>query len=94
MNEAHPVNCAALTGSIQPSGSEEGRAQWPIARWAATSQRLALQVVTLPFDSARSLYSLAARSGLIERSMLANRDFERALTSMEQLTLGPWARRV
>lgn len=48
----------------------------------------------LPFDAARAQYAKGVQVGLIERSMLASRDFERALGALEQLSLGPLARRV
>lgn len=53
---------------------------------------LAMNVLGLPFDIAREQYARAVQAGLIERSMLASRDFSRALSSLEKLTLGPWAR--
>lgn len=52
-----------------------------------------LRGLALPFDVARSLYAKAVQVGLIERSMLANRDFELALGALEGLALGPFARR-
>lgn len=54
---------------------------------------LAMRALALPFDVARAQYAQAVQLGFIERSMLASRDFARALSSLEQLTLGPWARR-
>ena len=59
----------------------------------ATTQ-LAMNTLGLPFDMARAQYARAVQAGLIERSMLASRDFARALGALEQFTLGPWARRV
>lgn len=50
--------------------------------------------LSLPFDLARQQYASAVRAGLIEASMLAGAQFERALGSMEKAALGPWARRV
>jgi hypothetical protein len=47
----------------------------------------------IPFDTLRAQYAGAVKAGLVERSMLAARDFERAVSAMEQLTLGPLARR-
>jgi hypothetical protein len=53
----------------------------------------ALAAVLIPhFDAARHQYAAAVRAGLIESSMLGNRKFERALTSLEKLALGPFAR--
>jgi hypothetical protein len=61
----------------------------------ATSEvgRVVVNAFALPFDAVRAQYARAARAGLIERSMLAQRDFELALGSLERLLLGPWARR-
>lgn len=53
-----------------------------------------LGVLRLPFDAARAQYQQAVHAGLIERSILASRDFERALGAIEQLSLGPLARSV
>ncbi|MBK7657358.1 MAG: hypothetical protein KA207_17375 [Burkholderiaceae bacterium] len=53
----------------------------------------ASDVLGMPFDMARAQYANAAKLGLIERSMLASANFGRLLTALEQLTLGPWARR-
>lgn len=49
-------------------------------------------MLCLPFDVARHQYAMAQRLGLIERSLLAWAQFERALVAMECWTLGPWAR--
>ena len=58
----------------------------------------ALQVgvgaLRLPFDAARAQYAKGVQVGLIERSMLASRDFECALGTLEKLSLGLLARRV
>jgi hypothetical protein len=53
-----------------------------------------LRAARFPFDAARSNYTTAVQAGLIERSMLASRDFERTLSWLETVTLGPWARQV
>lgn len=55
---------------------------------------VAMDVMGLPFDIARAQYARAVQLGLIERSMLASRDFSRVLGSLERMTLGPWARHV
>jgi hypothetical protein len=60
--------------------------------WVATG--IAMDVLGLPFDIARAQYARAVQLGLVERSMLASRDFARTLSAMEQLLLGPWARHV
>ena len=46
-----------------------------------------------PFDAMRAQYVAAVRAGLRERSMLQGRDVERVVSSMEALTLGPFAKR-
>ncbi|MFZ4480061.1 MAG: hypothetical protein ACOYNZ_09255 [Rhodoferax sp.] len=51
-------------------------------------------VLGLPFDLAREQYAEAVRIGFIEQSMLGNARFERTLSTLEKLTLGPWARQV
>ncbi len=56
--------------------------------------RQGLGALALPFDAARDQYACSVQAGLLPRSMLASRDFERALATMEQLTLGPLARHV
>ena len=53
---------------------------------------IAMDVMGLPFDIARAQYARAVQLGLVERSMLASRDFARTLGAFEQLALGPWAR--
>ncbi|MEY4752364.1 MAG: hypothetical protein RJA44_39 [Pseudomonadota bacterium] len=64
------------------------------AESAAQQQRQFSQALAWPFDTARAQYAQAVRAGLIERSMLAQRDFEQTLGLFERLTLGPWARSV
>lgn len=60
----------------------------------ADTAGIAMDLLGLPFDVARAQYARAVQVGLIERSMLASRDFSRVLGALEQLALGPWARRV
>lgn len=55
---------------------------------------LAIDVLRLPFDVARAQYARAVQLGLVQRSMLASRDFARTLGALEKLALGPWARHV
>ncbi len=50
--------------------------------------------LTWPFDSARVMYASGVRAGLIRRSMVAGGAFERAVDTLERMTLGPWARSV
>jgi hypothetical protein len=51
-------------------------------------------VLAQPFDLARSLYAVAVRFGLIENSLLSSAKFGRDISSLEKMTLGPWARQV
>lgn len=46
-----------------------------------------------PLDLVRIQHAGAARAGLMPRSLLESRRFERQLGRVEQLTLGPLARR-
>lgn len=54
----------------------------------------ATEMLTWPFDAMRAQYANAVRAGLIERSILASRDFEVAVAQLERWSLGPLARRV
>jgi hypothetical protein len=65
-----------------------------MTRQVSDATGLAMDVLGLPFDIARAQYARAVQAGLIERSMLASRDFSRTMGALEQLTLGPWARHV
>jgi hypothetical protein len=61
---------------------------------AMAGWQMGLRLLRLPFDSAREQYALGVQAGLIERSMLASRNFEHGLGVAEQAALGPLARRV
>lgn len=60
----------------------------------ADTTKITMNLLGLPFDIVRAQYARAVQLGLIERSMLASRDFSRTVGALEQLTLGPWARHV
>ncbi|MBU6257499.1 MAG: hypothetical protein KGL18_06405 [Burkholderiales bacterium] len=47
----------------------------------------------LPFDVARDQRAAAVQAGLLQPSMLADREFARALDALEHWLLGPLARR-
>lgn len=64
------------------------------ARAAQAAGRSFNDALGLPFDVAREEYSKAVRAGLAPRSMLASRDFSRAIDALERMSLGPFARRV
>ena len=53
-----------------------------------------VSLLGLPFDTLRALHATGVQAGLIRRSMLESRDFERALGTAERFMLGPWARSV
>ena len=65
-----------------------------VAASASAAVQAGVGALRLPFDAARAQYATGVQVGLIERSMLASRDFECALGALEQLSLGPLARRV
>jgi hypothetical protein len=65
-----------------------------VARQVSVVAGLTMDILGLPFDMARAQYARAVQVGLVERSMLASRDFSRTVGALEQLTLGPWARHV
>jgi len=56
----------------------------------ATSARF----LALPFDTMRSQYAAAVKAGIVKRSLIASGRVERTLGLLEQLGLGPFARRV
>ena len=47
----------------------------------------AAELLTWPFDAMRAQYANAVRAGLIERSILASRDFEVAVAQLERQTV-------
>ena len=65
-----------------------------VARQVSVVAGLTMDILGLPFDMARAQYARAVQVGLVERSMLASRDFSLTVGALEQLTLGPWARHV
>lgn len=65
-----------------------------VAASASAAVQVGVDALRLPFDAARAQYAKGVQAGLIERSMLASRDFECALGALEQLSLGLLARRV
>ena len=46
-----------------------------------------------PFDVIRAQHANAVKAGLVRKSLLESRNFERALGALERLSLGPLARR-
>ncbi len=57
-------------------------------------KRSAALAQALPFDMAREQYAKAVQAGLLRRSMLDWAKFEQQVHLLEQITLGPLARRV
>jgi len=55
---------------------------------------IATPILSLPFDLARAAYAGAVQTGLVKPSLLASARFGRLLATLEQWTLGPWARRM
>ena len=51
-------------------------------------------MLVLPFDALRWSYTAGVQAGYIQSSMLASRDFEKALGILERMALGPLARSV
>ena len=78
----------------QPAFAFEAAARSDINHCVFAATGIAMDVLGLPFDVARAQYARAVQLGMIERSMLASRNFSRVLGSLEKLTLGPWARHV
>jgi len=91
MSKATP---SAVWPTASPAPEFNPHSQPDLARNLAEATGIAMDVFGLPFDVARAQYARAVQVGLIERSMLASRDFSRIVSSMEKLTLGPWARHV
>lgn len=50
--------------------------------------------LSLPFDALRWAYAIGVQGGVIRRSLLASHKFDLRLSRVEQMTLGPWARRL
>lgn len=59
-----------------------------------TAREAATYLLAWPFDAARAQYGAAVRAGILSRSILASRDFERGLGRLERTMLGPFARHV
>lgn len=62
-------------------------------RAATDANSIVSQALALPFDTLRTHYAKGVKMGIFARSILANRDFEQLLSSVEHMVLGPWARR-
>lgn len=65
-----------------------------VTKTASAVVRTSTLVLGVPFDLAREQYAHAVRVGLIERSMLGWAKFDRTVSRLEKLVLGPRARQV
>jgi hypothetical protein len=90
----HTVLTPVALTSAPMQQAFEACASADMAKRVSEAAGLTMDILGLPFDMARAQYARAVQVGLIERSMLASRDFSRTVGAMEQLTLGPWARHV
>ena len=93
MSATHPHPLAAWISPIWRQAFE------PESRHAAEAAvakagRFLAGSLSMPFDLLRSYYANSVQFGLIERSLLANAQFENVLCAAEQVSLGPWARSV
>ena len=86
-----------MYNNVIPVAANFEHAVWPapdVGQRVREVTGIAMDFFGLPFDVARAQYARAVEVGLLQRSMLASRDFSRAVSACEQLTLGPWARHV
>ena len=83
-----------VTLFTERTGPSAHKTSSPVTAGVLTATGITKNILGLPFDLARAQYACAVQMGLLQRSMLASRDFTRALSAVERLTLGPWARHV
>jgi hypothetical protein len=83
-----PIAIAASPALVEDSGAAS-----PVAASMTAHVRVGLAALRLPFDAARAQYARAVQVGLVACSLLASRDFEYALSTLERSILGPLARR-
>lgn len=88
---------------MYPTRASSRPDSWPWAGAHAAPQtwceavpglQLVNESLHLPFDVMRSQHAQAVHAGLLANSILASRDFERAVDALEHITLGPFARHV
>jgi hypothetical protein len=60
---------------------------------AAAARTLFGSGLAWPFEALRFQYAGAVRAGLLPNSMRVAHDFDRAIVRLEQMSLGPLARR-
>ncbi len=78
---------AVWVGAQRPAG-QAWLVETLMAAWTASTA-----IAALPFDTLRANHASAVRAGLVQNSMLASRDFEHVVVALEQMALGPMARR-
>jgi hypothetical protein len=88
------MSAATLSGSVRWPRALRGGAGVPLPDPCTLAWKFGKAWAAMPFDALRVQYADAVRCGLLERSMLASRDFERAVGTLERLSMGPLARRV
>lgn len=76
-----------MSGNCQKSIDTEGA-----LNMHSTSVGLFKDMLAIPFEATRLAYAQSVKLGLMPNSMLACRDFGRALSLAEKTALGPFAR--
>ena len=84
--DQQPLQATLGAGQPDPAGA--------YGMTAHAASRAMRDCLALPFEIARERYAFAVQAGLIERSLLASARYDQAVTAMEHLALGPWARRI
>jgi hypothetical protein len=77
-----------------PSGTADAPHAVGAQAWMTLPLQATRALACLPFDLLRAQHARAVQAGLLPRSLLASRDFERTLGALERAALGPLARRV
>lgn len=67
---------------------------WRVPPQVAASLDLFSATLSLPFDVMRVQHAEAVHAGLMSKSMLESRDFEKTVDALEHAALGPFARQV
>ena len=88
------MNSRATTRRTAPSPAYLAPQDMDLIAPLQTAREAATYLLAWPFDAARAQYGAAVRAGILSRSILASRDFERGIGRLERTMLGPFARRV
>jgi hypothetical protein len=88
------LNARATARRIAPSLACTASQAEDLVAPLQTAREAATYLLAWPFDAARAQYGAAVRAGILSRSILASRDFERGIGRLERTMLGPFARRV